>query len=50
MGVMWRKSPLKSESVGTVLGFHGSDLGAVKSVKKIEVVVCALKFEIHQTG
>lgn len=41
---------MKLESVTIVLGFHGSELCAVKFVKKTEVVVCALKFKILQIG
>ena len=33
-----------------MFGLHGSELDAVKFVKKIEVVVCGLKFKICQTG
>ena len=32
------------------LGLHGSELDAAKFVKKIEVVVCGLKFKSCQTG
>lgn len=50
---MPRESLLKLELVSIVLGSHclqGSELSAVKFVKKTEVVVCALKFKSTSQG
>lgn len=51
--VMPRESLLNLESVSIALGSHclqGSELSAVKFVKKTEAVVCALKFNSTNQG
>lgn len=47
------KRHLKWESAATALGLHhlrGSGLATLEFVKKMEVVACALKLKIPQTG